>query len=292
MMNIDHQLACRSIPQQGGDRSTVASKQKFRVALAAALALASFSEFASAQVLPPDVKPTCTFGPTEFADWFETGTVTARGAVKPANSATFTPGPDCDYYKWASRMFLWLTSPAPGGGLTFESPEFYGVSALVDGKRTLTKNTGGKVDFFSLRASKPVEHGGQPGTRGVLMGRNGSLVYYASQVNEAFALFLTGVKSREFTPSWGSPLEFPTEQDHVDEIVRYASDRRRVQIRNASALTVEVKSAWIEATGLDTSKYITMNATVPTFDKTASTWTPNGPSRQYWPWLACMSSGV
>jgi len=64
-------------------------KQQLRLALAA-LAIASFSEFASAQVLPPDVKPTCSFGPTEFADWFQTGTVTARGAVKPANSAALS----------------------------------------------------------------------------------------------------------------------------------------------------------------------------------------------------------
>jgi hypothetical protein len=38
-----------------------------------------------------------------------------------------------------------------------------------------------------------------------------------------------------------------------------------------------VKSAWIETTGLDKSKYITVNAMVSTFDKTVGwRWTPDG----------------
>src|SRR5205085_2833812 len=121
------------------------------------------------------------FALTEPADWFETGTITADGGVKPADSLNFTAGDECDYYKWAARMFLWLTSPAPGGGRTFESPEFYSVSALTGDKRTLERNTGGKVgegkrDIFSVRVPKPVSESGQPETGGVLMARNNSPV--------------------------------------------------------------------------------------------------------------------
>jgi hypothetical protein len=40
---------------------------------------------------------------------------------------------------------------------------------------------------------------------------------------------------------------------------------------------VEVKSAWVETVGLDANKYITITATIPTFDKSDPTkWIPNG----------------
>jgi hypothetical protein len=71
-----------------GDKGTVASKQKFRVALAAALALASFGEFASAQGLPNDVKH-MHFRVTELPGWFEAGRRKGSSAVKPADSLNF-----------------------------------------------------------------------------------------------------------------------------------------------------------------------------------------------------------
>ena len=108
-MKIDNQIACRSIPQQMHDKCTVVSKQKFRLALAA-LALASFGGFASAQVLPNDVEPTstCKFAVTEFPGWFG-GTVTPGGAVEPPDSLNLLTTPadpvpsnhaHCKFYKW------------------------------------------------------------------------------------------------------------------------------------------------------------------------------------------------
>jgi hypothetical protein len=91
---------------------------------------------------------------------------------------------DCDFYKWAMRNFLWLTSTADNGGVTFDSREFFSVSPPSDSKRTLTRNEGGQMysALFALRGPKPVEHDGQPGRHSVLMARNGSLVYYSTQL--------------------------------------------------------------------------------------------------------------
>jgi len=236
-----------------------------------ALALMSTAEFTQAQVVPGDAKPLCVFGATELRDWFATGSVTANGVVKRADSLRFTEGTegDCAYYKWATRMFLWLTSPAPGGGTTTDTSEFYSISALVDGKRTLAQNGGGN-SLLSLRAGKAVEEDGQPGPRSVLMARNGSLVYYSSQMNDIFAHFLTTIK-KGLLPS-GPDLQLPTEQAELDAVASAAGVNFQPNM-----LVLQTKSAWIETTGLDRSKYITTMAKVPSFDKSLGwRWTPDG----------------
>src|SRR5262245_15619146 len=180
--------------QPAAGKSAVAPRLTSTLALAA-LALTWFSAVASAQMPPTDAKSMCIWQPTEFAGWFTSGTITAGGAVNPADGLHFPGGDHCNYYKWAMHNFLWLTSPAAeGGGMTFESGQFFSVlPPASDGSRMMSHNEGGKtfpdakIDLFALRSAKPVEHGGQPGRHSVLMARNGSLVYYSSQVNEVYA---------------------------------------------------------------------------------------------------------
>ena len=80
---------------------------------------------APAQSLPADAQATCTVSSQlphastdakVFAGWFHSGTVTKNGLVDPPNSVTFINIPNCSFYQWAERMFMWLTSPAPDGG--------------------------------------------------------------------------------------------------------------------------------------------------------------------------------
>src|ERR1051326_7543002 len=80
------------------------------------------------QSLPTDAGSSCASAltPTEFNAWFDAGAVSLNGSVTPANSVTFADVPNCSFYKWSERMFLWLTSPAPpryggGGGLIMNS---------------------------------------------------------------------------------------------------------------------------------------------------------------------------
>ena len=144
-MNIDTQVACRGAPRRAEAVGALASRQNARLVLAA-LALTCCSGFASAEVLPTDARPLCTFEPGELAGWFETGAVTLDGAVKPKDSLNFSANKppnqrNCNFHKWSEQMFLWLTSPAPGGGRVFQSPDFYRVSVPgTDRKRTLVRN--------------------------------------------------------------------------------------------------------------------------------------------------------
>jgi hypothetical protein len=279
-MKIDNQIACRSIPQQMHDKCTVVSKQKFRLALAA-LALASFGGFASAQVLPNDVEPTstCKFAVTEFPGWFG-GTVTPGGAVEPPDSLNLLTTPadpvpsnhaHCKFYKWAARMFLWLTSPLSGGRRTLQSENFYDISAPINGKRTLTRNDPGKSDIdFSLRTAK-LEHAGLPGLpgqpRGVLMAQNKSLIYTASFVNDAYAFYLTGAKNHR--PGFDGS-KFPILQTELGQISALAT-AHGVTLGHPETLVLEVKTTWVEtagfsAIGLDPTKYIRITAAIPTYD--------------------------
>jgi len=241
----------------------------------AGLALVCMGQVASGQVLPTDSMASCKVEPAEFAGWFEGSAVTANGFVNPANSVNFPNHADCDFYKWSSRMFLWVTSRMTSGGTVLESPVFFSVSAPEsDGSRTLVQNAPDNLKA-GVRSAQIIEKG-QAGTHGVLMAQNKSLVYYVSKVNDVFAYFLTRAKS----PGLPSPPDkFPTEQEELDKIKAFAATRG-VTFPYPDVLVVEVKTAWVEADGLDVAKYITVNATIPTFDKSdSSKWRPNGLKR-------------
>jgi hypothetical protein len=116
------------------------------------------------QNLPADAGSSCSAGPqslsaTEFKTWFETGSVSLDGAVKPANSVLFPDIPNCSFYKWSEQMFLWLTSPAPprygGNGLVMNTPAFFDVSLPdASGDRTFLPHSPGLVRAFNLRTAQ------------------------------------------------------------------------------------------------------------------------------------------
>ncbi|MBR0717033.1 hypothetical protein [Bradyrhizobium liaoningense] len=88
------------------------------------------SVHAAAQTaLPADVRPTCTVAPAELKSWFKDNEVKKDGPVRPADSLAFSPNSLCSFYKWSEQMFLWLTSPLSPGRHTFNSSEFFAVSA-------------------------------------------------------------------------------------------------------------------------------------------------------------------
>jgi hypothetical protein len=116
--------------------------------------------FTTAQSLPADAQATCTVTAPAFASWFESGSVTLNGAVKPADSVNFPNVPNCSFYQWSDQMFLWLTSPTPlkyggGGGRIFDSPAFYDVSPPdASGNRTYIPHTAGLIKNLNVRVAQ------------------------------------------------------------------------------------------------------------------------------------------
>jgi hypothetical protein len=107
---------------------------------------------------------------------------------------------------------------------------------------------------------------------------NGSLVYYATMVNDVYAYFLTGVKKGAIATS--TPNQFPTTQTDLNTTIAFATANGRPNppFPDPNALAVEVKSSWVMAAGLpNPSAYITMNATIPIYNESSpTTWTPTG----------------
>ena len=328
--------------------------------------------------LPADAQTTCTVASAEFKSWFG-GTVTVNGAVTPADSINFPNIPNCSFYQWAERMFLWLTSPTDIGH-TFDSPGFFDVSPEdANGKRTfllhplvgnrhnlslraaqvgpnrlpvifdkagrmlevqppqlaasgklIVLNDSGQVvevehsklengkPIFLDKSGKPIVNGkpvpqqklkpkmelhklntsrivqkvvightpvfitldgtvvaveqGQAVDNAVLEAQTGSLVYYATMVNDVFAYFASMEKSQNLNDP------FPTTQGDLNRIIQFAASHGKT-FSNPNALAIEVKSSWVEVTqGLSNiGSYITMTATIPTYDTTNPTkWVPNG----------------
>jgi hypothetical protein len=122
---------------------------------------------------------------------------------------------------------------------------------------------------------------GQAGDDSVLEAQttaNGSLVYYATMVNDVYAYFLTGTKDGAITTT--PPNQFPTTATDLTNTINFAMAHGKPNppFPDPNALAIEVKSSWVEATGLpNLSSYITMTATVPEYTHTSSTtWTQTG----------------
>jgi hypothetical protein len=113
---------------------------------------------------------------------------------------------------------------------------------------------------------------GQAGGGAVLMAQNGSLVYYATIVNDVYAYFRT--MQGAAVPSG---TQFPTTQAQLNSVISFAASHGKTFV-DPNAMAIEIKSSWVEADGLpDKDKFLQMQATVPTYDKTdPNNWVPNG----------------
>jgi hypothetical protein len=155
--------------------------------------------------------------------------------------------------------------------------------------RTVTVN--GKPALLTTSgAVLPTEQGQADDT--VLMSQNQSIVYYLIQVNDVLAYFRTGAKDGKITPA---PTSFPTTQDLLDKITAVAQQapppHTRPQFQDAVALTMEIKSSWVETKNLaNPGDYITINTFIPDFTLSADkkTLTPESLKLHNSPWSACM----
>ena len=145
--------------------------------------------------------------------------------------------------------------------------KFIAQKFTINGRNVFLNVNGGVIDTEEGQADD-----------GVLLAQNGSLIYYVTMVNDVMAYFLTGTKNGGITPT---PTQFPTTQAELNKVVTFASNAappNKKTFPDPNALAIEVKSAWIETTGISNpNDYITTKAVVPTFDKTnPNVWVPNG----------------
>jgi hypothetical protein len=72
--------------------------------------------------------------------------------------------------------------------------------------------------------------------------------------------------------------KFPLTQTDLDSITTFATAHGQPSVIDPEALAIEIKASFVEAAGLpDADKFIQMQATVPTYDKSnPNDWVPNG----------------
>jgi hypothetical protein len=187
-------------------------------------------------------------------------------------------------------MFLWINSPI-GSGLVIDSDQFFEVSGYDGVNRHFISNVNrgrrmrkfnlfsaqgkkGKGIFVDLQGKIDTPEIGQAKTNGVLISQGGSLVYYAISTNDVFASFLTGVKTSKITAT-----QFPSSKADLDKVTAFAFPPPSMEkFKDASALVLEVKSSWVEASSVsDASRYVTITGEVPDFDTTdPKKWVPKG----------------
>jgi hypothetical protein len=144
---------------------------------------------------------------------------------------------------------------APGNVITVQRFIIGGIPILIDPNGNVIDTEEGQAD------------------NGVLMAQTGSLVYYVTMVNDVFAYFLTGTKDGQINTN----NQFPTTQSDLNQITTFAAAHGKTFV-DPNALAIEVKTSWVEAGGLpNLNSYITMTATIPTYDQSDPlNWVPNG----------------
>ena len=223
-MNISTQVARRKTPRQADAMRALV--QNSCLALAA-LALTGCSELASAQVLPTDAKPLCSFETGEFPGWFATGAVTLNGAVKPKDSLNFAPEilPDdrrlpLPQMGGADVSLAGLSTPVATG---FSNRRIFTVFQPRgdDGMRNLMPNTPRKNNLF-VRGSKPVEAGGQPDETSRLDGRKQVACVLLNPRQRSLCLLCN--RNKDWRDN-AAPTRVPIEKPELEQISAFAQSR-------------------------------------------------------------------
>lgn len=225
--------------------------------------------------LPTNVQRTCT---ADIAPWFGGQRPNANEWVRPPNGldpifADFKNNTRCDFYKWGSQMFLWLTS-GPEQERVFNSrPNFYNISVESGGSRQYLESKGPiQMTVRKGKTDDEIELG-QAGGGDVLLSKNGSLVYYSLHANDVFATYSTGRTNAQFPGMFA----FPNTEEQFKQVAEYAEKSGRPLAPDAPwALAMELKASWVDAdTVKDPNRFILTRAVVPVFDRS----NPQGP----WP---------
>jgi hypothetical protein len=99
----------------------------------------------------------------------------------------------------------------------------------------------------------------------VLLTHSNHLIYFAILANDVYAEFRTAVKDSGISPA---PTQFPTTQSELNKIQTFATSHGKPKFTDGDALTIEIKTSWVDASTLGSSSkdYITTTGIVPEYD--------------------------
>jgi len=212
----------------------------------------------------PPAKATCT---ADISPWFIQNPITANGVVKPADSLFFSDATNCNFYKWSWQMFLWLTTnTGTDGDLVLNTNPFFDFDL----------STGGLVTDadLSLREEK-VDSTEEASGNAYIFGDN-ELVYFGVHTNQTYAFFSEMNIAKQLKPA---ATQFPTKISDVIPVYLGAYENYGIALQDVQTLAMELKTSWVRASAVpDSSKYVTITASIPTYDKKTdpTKWTVSG----------------
>ena len=147
------------------------------------------------------------------------------------------------------------------------APLFFDESGAAINLSASTVLINGQPILLTTSGAVVMPEEGQAGGGG-LMAQNKSLVFFLLQVNDVWAYFNTGMKDLKINNP--TPTQFPTSGASLGQIGSFAQNAPPPNTKpffpDNNAMTVEVKTAWIETTNLpNVNDYITITATIPTY---------------------------
>lgn len=134
----------------------------------------------------------------------------------------------------------------------------------------------GKSVFLDAQGNVVDTETGQA-TQDALISQYGGLVYYISFANDMYAYYTSGAK--EGAPGI-NPNQFPTTAADRSAIVAYAKSKGYAIPKDSDALTIELKTSWVELSTIPKAQqgsYLTITATIPTYNTSnPQKWVPSG----------------
>ncbi|HVT12392.1 MAG TPA: hypothetical protein VHE55_09005 [Fimbriimonadaceae bacterium] len=149
-----------------------------------------------------------------------------------------------------------------------------GIGAPDLSKLVVKFTTGDNHSFFLGPVGTLLDVEVNQADNGVLMSQAGSLVYYASFVNDVYAYFLTGTKDGGIPATPANSVvvggvtifRFPTDIVGLTEVTNFAT-ANGFTIVDPKALAVELKTSWVDASTVSNpSNYVIVPAKVPVYD--------------------------
>lgn len=212
----------------------------------------------------------------------------AAGKMVEINRIEARPGQKPTFFDAANRQITRPKAPVLDTTLALRvAPELVKVTPEQTKNFVQAFEAHGKVVFVDSNGNTIEPTQGQAGNlSGVLLAQDKSLVYYATMVNDVYAFFQTGTVNGTFgTYSPDNSYYFPTTQKQLDPVIAYAASKGS-KLPDRVALTMELKTSWIDAAGLPAlglkpSDFITVTTMVPEYNRSNPLlWIPTGRSRR------------
>lgn len=212
----------------------------------------------------PAAKETCA---VDVTPWFVQNPVAANGMVHPADSLFFNDATNCNFYKWSWQMFLWLTTnTGTDGDLVLNTNPFFDYDL----------SSGALVTDASLSLRKEKVDSTEEASGNAYIFGDNELVYFGVHTNQTYAFFSELNIANKLKPA---ATEFPTDISDIIPVLVGAYENYDVALQNVQTLAMELKTSWVRASAVtDSSKYITITASIPTYDKVTNpnSWTVSG----------------